>query len=382
MRFSAGQPDSAGNIFAQLVDELRMMPMDEERKRLSITAARSFVEPGTEIRIGRLGNGNINETYLVESSGHSFVLQRINNHVFPRPDLVVENFRAVTAHLATRDRTLFPQWQDIRLIPTLDGQPFYRDGSGGIWRSQGYIEKTTTFSTIDTTEQARQVGWALGHFHQLVADLPGASLHETLPGFHVLASYLDHFDRVAQIRQVRNSPELRSCFRTVETFRTRMHVLRQAEVEGLLVPHIIHGDPKAANVLFDRDSDQAVCLIDLDTVRPGLLLYDIGDCLRSCCNPSGEQGFDPEAVCFETDLAHEILTGYSAGAGTLFTLPDRAHVFDAVCLLSFELGLRFLTDYMDGNCYFHIEDDEDNLHRAFRQFRLLTTIIATGGVFQ
>jgi Ser/Thr protein kinase RdoA (MazF antagonist) len=382
MQFSAGQPDSAGNIFSQPVDEFRIMPMDEERKRLSITAARSFVEPGAEIRVERLGDGNINETYLVECSGRSFVLQRINPHVFPRPDLVVENFSAVTAHLATRDHTLCPQWQDIRLIPTFDGRSFFSDEHGRIWRAQSYVEKTTTFSAIDTTERARQVGWALGRFHHLVADLPGASLHETLPGFHVLAFYLDHFDRVAKIRQVRNSPELRSCFSTVETFRTRMQVLRQAEAAGRLVPHIIHGDPKAANVLFDLNTNQAVCLIDLDTVRPGLLLYDIGDCLRSCCNPSGEQGLDSEAVRFETDLAREILAGYSAGAGKLFSPPDRAHVFDAVCLLSFELGLRFLTDYMDGNRYFRIEDDEDNLHRALRQFRLLTTIIATGDVFQ
>jgi thiamine kinase-like enzyme len=359
-----------------------MMPMDEERKRLSITAARSFVEPGTEIRVGRLGDGNINETYLVESPGRSFVLQRINSHVFPRPDLVVENFRVVTAHLATRDRTLSPQWQDIRLIPTIDGLPFYRDGGGGIWRSQGYIEKTTTFSTIDTTDRARQVGWALGHFHHLVADLPDSSLHETLPGFHVLASYLDHFDRAGQVRLVRNSQELRHCFSIVERYRTRMQSLRRAEDAGRLVPHIIHGDPKAANVLFDRDSGLAVCLIDLDTVRTGLLLYDIGDCLRSCCNPAGEQGFDPEAVRFEADLAREILAGYSAGAEHLFTPQDRAYVFDAVCLLSFELGLRFLTDYLDGNRYFRVENEEDNLHRALRQFRLLTTIITMGDVLQ
>jgi serine/threonine protein kinase len=160
-----------------------------------------------------------------------------------------------------------------------------------------------------------------------------------------------------------------------------MHSVRQAEVNGRLVPHIIHGDPKADNVLFDRGSGRAVCLIDLDTVRPGLLLYDIGDCLRSCCNPAGEEG-DPDAVRFDVDLAREILTGYYAGAGHLITPSDRASVFDAVCLLSFELGLRFLTDYLEGNRYFRIENDHDNLQRALRQFNLLLALIAKGDIPQ
>ena len=355
--------------------------MEEEQERQEWAAALRFREPDAVFSIARLGEGNINDTYLVEDSGCSFVLQRINSHVFPRPELVVENFATVTAHLAERDRNLCPHWQDIRLISTVDGRPFFRDGHGAVWRAQSYIDKTATFSTIDTPGRARQVGWALGTFHHLLADLPGASLHETLPGFHVLAAYLDHFDRVRHLRPIRQSLELRHCLDIVEKYRTRMHSVRQAEVERRLVPHIIHGDPKAANILFDRDSSRALCLIDLDTVRPGLLLYDVGDCLRSCCNPAGEEG-GPGAVRFEVDLAREILTGYYAGAGQLVTPLDKALVFDAVCMLSFELGLRFLTDYMDGNCYFKIVDEEDNLQRALRQFHLLTALLAIGDVFQ
>jgi Ser/Thr protein kinase RdoA (MazF antagonist) len=174
--------------------------------------------------------------------------------------------------------------------------------------------------------------------------------------------------------------ELRHCLGIVEKYRKGLNGLRQAEATGRLVPHIIHGDPKAANVLFDRDCGRAVCLIDLDTVRPGLLLYDIGDCLRSCCNPAGEEG-DPEAVGFDADLAREILAGYSTGAGPLFTHRDKALVFAAVCLLSFELGLRFLTDYLDGNRYFKIEHADDNLQRALRQFNLLLALMVKGDVF-
>jgi thiamine kinase-like enzyme len=345
-------------------------------------AARFFVKPGVNFGIGRLGDGNINATYLVRSPDSSFVLQRINSHVFPRPDLVVENFAMVTGHLAARNRDLFPQWQDIRLIPTITGQPFLKDECGGIWRAQNYIEKTATFSVIDSTSRARQVGWALGSFHHLISDLPAASLQEILPGFHVLSRYLEHFDRVNRVHDVRNTPELRYCLSMTEKYRDRMQVIHQAELRGLLVPHIIHGDPKAANILFDSESDEALCLIDLDTVRPGLLLYDIGDCLRSCCNPAGEEEGEPDAARFDTDLAREILAGYAVGAGPLFTAHDRTYVFAAVCLLCFELGLRFLTDYLDGNRYFRNTYKEENLYRALRQFRLLTAITTIGDVLR
>ena len=354
------------------------MPMDAEQARQVKAAALRFVRPGTEVRTERLGEGNINDTYLAHGPGASFVLQRINGHVFPRPELVAENFATVTAHLGRRDRSLCPHWQDIRLIPTMDGQSFFRDGQGDVWRAQSYIDKTTTFSCIDTPQRAREVGWAVGTFHSLVADLPPADLYETLPGFHVLAVYLNHFDRVRNLRPVPSSLELRHCLGIVEKYRKGMDGLRQAEMTGRLVPHIIHGDPKAANVLFD--GDRAVCLIDLDTVRPGLLLYDIGDCLRSCCNPAGEEG-DPEAVGFDFELAREIMAGYSTGAGPLFTHRDKTLVFDAVCLLSFELGLRFLTDYLDENRYFKIEHADDNLRRALRQFNLLLALLLKGDVF-
>jgi Ser/Thr protein kinase RdoA (MazF antagonist) len=355
-----------------------MTPMDNERER-QVAAALRFSGPKAELRIERLGEGNINDTYLVEGAGPAFVLQRINRRVFPRPELVVENFATVTAHLGRRDRSLCPYWQDIRLVSAIDGRPFYKDEHGDVWRAQTYIDGTATFSIIDTPERAREVGWTVGTFHHLVADLPSASLHETLPGFHLLAAYLDHFDRVNRLRPVRQSIELRHCIDIVERYRLRMHSVKQAEDDGRLIPQIIHGDPKAANVLFDRGSSRAVCLIDLDTVRPGLLLYDIGDCLRSCCNPAGEEG-DPDAVRFDVDLAREILAGYYAGAGHLITPLDKDLVFDAVCLLCFELGLRFLTDYLEGNRYFRIENDGDNLQRALHQFHLLLDLITKGNI--
>lgn len=357
-----------------------MASMVQERQR-ALAAALRYAGKKSEIELSCLGEGNINDTYLVHGPGGPFVLQRINSQVFPRPELVVANFQTVTAHLAARDHEDCPQWRDINLIPTELGEPFYKDEVGDVWRSQTYLDKTTTFSTIDSPERARQVGLAMGHFHRLLKGLPPSFLHETLPGFHVLALYLKHFDRIKDRCKPRKSLELAYCLEMVDNYRGLWGYLRKAEEKGLLIPHIIHGDPKASNVLFDLNSGQAVCLIDLDTVRPGLLHYDIGDCLRSCCNPAGENGDDPEDIRFEVDLAREILVGYYDGAGSVITAVDKSYIHDAVCLLSFELGLRFLTDYLDGNRYFKIENPDDNIRRAHRQFRLLADLMELGDIF-
>ncbi len=354
--------------------------MDKAHRDRAAKAALQFVEAPTGLELEGLGDGNINDTYLVRCPGRSFVLQRINPHVFPRPELVVANFQAVTAHLAGRTPEGCPQWREIHLIPTIAGESSFREASGDLWRAQTYLDGTTTFSIIDSPERARQVGLAVGCFHRLLADLSPGALYETLPGFHVLAVYLDHFDRIKEKRQVRRSVELKHCLGMVARYRGRMDRLRRAQEKGLLVPHIIHGDPKAANVLFDRETGQALCLIDLDTVRPGILHYDIGDCLRSCCNPAGEKGTD--AVRFDADLAREILAGYFTGAGPLISPRDKEYVHEAVCLLSFELGLRLLTDFLGGNRYFRIEDPEDNLRRSLRQFSLLALLIDRGDIFR
>ncbi len=357
-----------------------MPPMKRERQR-ALAAALRYVGKSSEIELSCLGEGNINDTYLVRSTARAFVLQRINSQVFPRPELVVANFQTVTAHLAARAPEDCFQWRDIHLIPTEAGEPFYKDEAGDVWRSQTYLDKTATFSTIDSPERARQVGLALGHFHRFLNGLASSSLYDTLPGFHVLASYLAHFDRIKDLCTSRKSSELTYCLEMVAKYRGSVGSLQRAEERGQIIPHVIHGDPKASNVLFDLNSGLSVCMIDLDTVRPGLLHYDIGDCLRSCCNPAGETGDDPENVRFEVDLAREILNGYYAGAGSLITAVDKSYIHDAVCLLSFELGLRFLTDFLDGNRYFKVENPDDNIRRAHRQFRLLADLMELGDVF-
>lgn len=321
-----------------------------------------------------LGAGNINDTWLVRTGDLSFVLQRLNRQVFPLPQLVMANLATLSRHLAAKVNTSGQRWENSILLPTNDGAPFYTDLHGELWRAVTYIDRTTTHQIIATAAQARQVGWALGHFHLLLADLPARNLHETLPGFHLLPSYLDHFDRVMQGMTIPVNPDLRFCLNFVAARRVGADMLEQARQQGKVRVQTIHGDPKAGNVLFDLATDLAVSLIDLDTVGPGLIHYDIGDCLRSCCNVAGEAAADLSRVEFDLDLCREALGGYFSGAGDLLTEYDRELIFPAVRLISFELGLRFLTDYLAGNCYFKVLHAEENLQRALVQFHLVLSI--------
>lgn len=329
-----------------------------------------LVEPVVTV----LGAGNINDTWLVRGGDVSLVLQRLNRHVFPRPELVMANLATISLHLQGKVNSCDQRWENSILLSTRAGAPFHTDSRGDIWRAVTYIDRTTTHQIIATAAQAGQVGWALGHFHLLLADLPARELHETLPGFHILPCYLDHFDRVMQGMTISVNPDLRFCLDFVAARRRDADLLERARQQGKVRVQTIHGDPKAGNVLFDLATDRAVSLIDLDTVGPGLIHYDIGDCLRSCCNVAGEAAADLSRVEFDLDLCRETLTGYFCGAGNILTDQDRALMYPAVRLISFELGLRFLTDYLAGNCYFKVLHAEENLQRALVQFHLVLSI--------
>ncbi len=220
------------------------------------------------------------------------------------------------------------------------------------------------------------MGYALGLFHHLLSDLPPGNLADTLPGFHVTPQYLAQFDAVLGQPDLPSSPEVAFGLQFIEARRAWAGVLEQGRAEGRLRLRPIHGDPKVNNVLLDTATGQAVALVDLDTVKPGLVHYDIGDCLRSGCNPLGEETAHWQAVRFEPELGRALLQGYLGVARDSWSDQDHAYLYDALRLLAFELGLRFFTDYLAGNVYFKVRHPEHNLARALVQFRLTESIEA------
>ncbi|MGZ5050483.1 MAG: phosphotransferase enzyme family protein [Methylobacter sp.] len=311
-----------------------------------------------------LGNGLINDTYLAMTPASKFVLQRVNCAVFPEPEHIMENLAALNRHIAQKDRAKV-RLQIPEILPTLDGDWLYREDNGDCWRALSFIADSECLDTINAIDEARQIGFALGHFHRLTSDLNPELLHDTLPGFHITPGYLNQYRQTVQHSL---QPQDRYCADVIDRFQTIADDLEGAVRLGRLKPRVIHGDPKLNNVLFHRQTKQAISLIDLDTVKPGLVHYDIGDCVRSCCRCQDGDGFD-------LDTCIALLQSYLAEAGAFFTEQDYHYLYPAIRLIPFELGIRFYTDYLQGNRYFKAALPDQNLHRAINQFRLCESIV-------
>ncbi len=347
--------------------------------------AEQFSPGGRILDVRPLGSGNINDTYLVTRDAATdarFVLQRISTRVFPRPELIILNLRAFTDHVQARLRREPPaaqpgrRWELPRLLPTRDGQDYFVAPDGSFWRAISFIDRARTFDAVQSLDHAREVGYALGRFQDLISDLDVARLHDTLPGFLIAPYYLARYDEVVARCAPKTGPAVEYCHRCVAERRDWASVLEDAKDQGRLRLRPIHGDPKINNVMMDEATGQAVSLVDLDTVKPGLVHYDIGDCLRSCCNPLGEETRDVDAVRFDVTLCRAILEGYLPLARRFLDEDDYLYLYDTIRLHAFELGLRFFTDYLAGNVYYKVKSEDHNLWRALVQFRLTESIEA------
>jgi Ser/Thr protein kinase RdoA (MazF antagonist) len=345
--------------------------------------AEQFAPYTRVVDVHEFGNGNINDTFLVTidtvlPEERQFVLQRINTHVFKHPKLIMQNMRAFTEHMRRRARedALAHRWDMPRVIPTCDGKDFYMDAEGSYWRAISYVPGAQSFDTIKDIKLAYEVGYALGTFQYLISDLAIDKLADTLEGFHIMPRYLHNFDQVFSNNGIKQHPEVKYCLKFVEQRREFAHVLEHAREQGKLQLRPVHGDPKVNNVMIEETTGRAISLVDLDTVKPGLIHYDIGDCMRSGCNPLGEETEHWEAVRFDPEIGAAILEGYLTQARYFLTAADYEYLFDSIRLLAFELGVRFFTDYLAGNVYFKVRHPQHNLQRALVQFKLTESIEA------
>ena len=348
--------------------------------------AEAFDLPGVVSSIAPLGNGNVNDTFVVEAGDQRYVLQRLNTQVFRQPELVMRNLQVLDRHVQQRLQAIHDpaapllagrRWELPRVVCTRDkSRAWHCCQSGGFWRILTFVDDARSVEVIEHRLQARELGWGLGLFHHLISDLPVEQLADTLEGFHITPRYLEAYHRQLVRTEQPTSPMAEECVAFIRDREAFADVLEQAKARGELPLRPIHGDPKINNMLLDSGSGKAIALIDLDTVKPGLVHYDIGDCLRSCCNPLGEETTDFQAVRFDLDLAAAVLEGYLAAAGRFLTPAELRYIPDAARLISFELGLRFFSDYLAGSTYFKADHPEHNLHRALVQFRLTASIEA------
>ncbi|MEX2578026.1 MAG: aminoglycoside phosphotransferase family protein [Verrucomicrobiales bacterium] len=355
---------------------------------LAESIAIQFDVPGRLVALQPIGSGNVNDTYRVilrtTFSEEQYILQRINQVVFTDPAAVMANMKAVTDHAHCRieaeaddaDRI----WQLPRVIGSKDGNDYVIDEKGSYWRALSMISSATNFEKIAKPEHAAEAGRVLGHFQRIISDFPIDRLADTLPGFHITPQYLAQYDRNLESqesqRRLEASSEARRLQKFVEARRDFVNVLESESELGVLLLRPIHGDPKITNVMIDKFTGKGTSIVDLDTVKPGLVHYDFGDAVRSGCNPAGEETTDLSEVFLDLDLFEALVRGYLTEAKEFLTEADRRYLFDSVRLIAFELGLRFFADYLAGDVYFKISHEGQNLNRARVQFALCESIEA------
>jgi Ser/Thr protein kinase RdoA (MazF antagonist) len=352
---------------------------DTEPLRAAAVIARRFLGEGAlprgpghsrddavDLDLAPLGEGLINDTFRLCTASGAFVLQRINASVFPDPELIMRNLEALYAasvrHPELRVRVPAPV--------KVGGRPYVRDTNGELWRLTECIEPSSTLKRLDTAAQAKEVGRTLGRFHRLGGMLDPATLAMPLPGFHDTPSYLAELDQT--LDRAEFDDETRNAYAFIDARRDLVPIFSRALDAGAIQRRVVHGDPKVDNLLFDPSGERALCLIDLDTVQPGLPQHDIGDCLRSCCNRGGEAG--EHSVRFDLELCAALLMGYAETAASLLSRADRDLIAPAIRLIPLELGIRFLTDHLQGDRYFRVRHRGDNLTKARRQLALVADI--------
>jgi hypothetical protein len=322
--------------------------------------------------------GHIHDTYVVrvrrEGGVTRFLLQRINLNVFPDLARLAENVRRVTEHVGEKLATAHPgqgRREALRVIPTQDGDAILCDHEGRAWRAYNFIERTRTVDMVEGPEQARKAARAFGQFQEMLSDLPRPRLHETLAHFHDtprrFAAFADALASDACDRARRANDEIAFALAR----QAMAALLTDALVAGRIPERVTHNDTKINNVLFDTQTEEPVCVIDLDTTMPGVAAYDFGDLVRTSTSTSAEDERDLGQVQLRLDLFEALASGFLEAARGFLTPAEVDSLIVGGKLITFETGLRFLTDFLQGDVYFKTARAAHNLDRARTQFELV-----------
>ncbi|MBQ2668971.1 MAG: phosphotransferase [Clostridia bacterium] len=337
-------------------------------------AAAAYPFGSRVVSIEPYGGGHINDTFLVVcTDGEEYVLQHINSYVFKHPDEIMENIMGITKFIADK---LNANGEDstrgtLTVVQTTDGADFYVDTTGEFWRVTLNISNTTAYDFADSENMLMKSGAAFGSFQSMLADYPAETLHETIPHFH------DTPDRYRQLEEaIRNNAagRLEEVTAEIEFAKARKAdcaILMDLLAKGELPLKVTHNDTKMSNVLIDNTTGDAVCVIDLDTVMPGLTAFDYGDSIRAGATTAAEDEVDLTKVHFSLDLFKAYTEGFLSAAGGALTETEIRTLPVGAKLMTLEVGMRFLADYLNGDVYFKTKYPQHNLDRARNQFHLV-----------
>ena len=324
----------------------------------------------------RYGQGHINDTFKVHTQpdNRRFILQRMSAAAFKRPDQLMDNIIGVTEYLG---RQIVSRGGDrareaLKVLRPRSGESYYTDSRDGAWRVYHFVERTVCHQTADKPELFAASGRAFGRFQLLLKDYPADTLYETIPNFHNTEDRLARFKAAVRADKLGRGAECRPEIDFVLAREADCSVALDAMRAGKLPLRVTHNDTKLNNVLMDADTGEGVCIIDLDTVMPGLVIYDFGDSIRFGANHCAEDETDLTKVNLDVDLFSIYTAAFLEGSGGSLTDDEIAYLPWGARLMTLECGIRFLADYLEGDVYFHIARERHNLDRCRTQFKLVS----------
>ncbi|MBR4748537.1 MAG: aminoglycoside phosphotransferase family protein [Abditibacteriota bacterium] len=310
------------------------------------------------------GNGHINDTYCVECVTDKYVLQRINHLVFTRPDQVMDNISRVTAHIRAKGQLT------LNVVPTTDDKPYYKDSKGCWWRVYDFIKGAVTYELIKDSNMMYEAGKAIGDFSRLLSDFPIGTLYETIPHFHDTPA---RFKALKAAIKADKFGRLKACKKEIDFMMDREHevsFMTDLQKKGEIPTRVTINDTKINNVMFD-EAGRAACVIDLDTVMPGIIGNDFGDAVRIGCCMAEEDEKDLSKVVFNMDYYDSFSRGFLESCGGSLNAMEKATLAMAAKLRTFEDGIRFMTDHLSGDVYFKIHRENHNLDRCRTQLKMV-----------
>ena len=355
--------------------------MKKELSKKEIENALSRFALDGEVRsYAPYGSGHINDTYLVEAN-RKYILQRMNTNIFKNPRELMENVSLVCDFMEKEIRKNGgdPEREGLRLIPLKsveeiggkEAHYYYEDAEQNFFRVYLFIENAVSYNLVEKPAHFYESAYAFGHFQNLLAHFPAEKLHETIPDFH---NSEKRFQRFLEVLQKDALHRRTDCGEEVQFFLSHekdlsyaMELLR----ENKLPLRVSHNDTKLNNVLFDKNTEKALCIIDLDTVMPGLSIFDFGDAIRFGANTAEEDEQDLSKVSLSLPLFTTYVDGFLLGAGGKLSETEIASLPEGAKIMTLECGMRFLTDYLEGDVYFHTARPGHNLDRARTQMALV-----------
>ena len=353
--------------------------MEREHKEPGLLErVQGFALKGEVASIEPYGGGIINSTYVVTGEqGERYILQRINQTVFRKPREVMENIEAVTGHLQKKIRLRGgdPGRETLLLLPARDGKSYVSPSKEEVWRMYAFIEGTICYDQILREEDFESCAWAFGRFQRDLLDFPAISLHETIPHFHDTPVYLERFHRALQEDPAGRREKATECIRFLMEHADLAGRLMEPLSRGELPLRVTHNDTKISNLLYDAATGEPLCVIDLDTVMPGLVAFDFGDAIRSGAVSAREDEEDLSKVHFIPSRYEAFYRGYLRGCEGCLTEAEIRLLPIGALVITYEQALRFLTDYLLGDVYYKVGRPDHNLIRARTQIRVLEQML-------